>query len=134
MILFACVDDGMGMMFNHRRQSSDRILRIRMLSIAAGHKFWMNQYTASQFDADDNVSVSENPLEEAGSGDFCFVENIHAADAAGRIEKIYLYRWNRAYPSDFKFDIDLSEYTLQSTVDFAGSSHEKITEEVYVRK
>ena len=51
------------------------------------------------------------------------------------IEKIILYRWNRKYPADFRFDINLedSEWKLAETREFTGSSHEKITEEVYVR-
>ena len=134
MILMACVDDGMGMIFNHRRQSSDSVLRLRMLSVTAGHKFWMNEYTASQFDSADSINVSEDPLGSAGEDDFCFVENVDPTAHADKILRIYLYRWNRAYPSDFKFMLDLSGYQLESSVDFAGNSHEKITEEVYIKK
>ena len=49
------------------------------------------------------------------------------------IESVILYKWNRRYPSDTKFDLDLNGWTLISTTDFPGSSHEKITEEVYIR-
>ena len=134
MIIFACVDDGMGMMFNRRRQSSDRILRLRIRSIAAGHALWMNSYSAEMFDGADSIKVSENPLDDAVEHDFCFVENEDLTAHADKINIIYLYRWNRAYPSDFRFEIDLSEYDLKSTSDFAGSSHEKITEDIYIRK
>ena len=37
------------------------------------------------------------------------------------------------YPSDMFFDIDLSGWKCIRTTDFAGSSHERITEEIYTR-
>ena len=49
MILIAAADDSYGMMFNHRRQSQDRVLRQRMLELTAGHTLWMNAYSAKQF-------------------------------------------------------------------------------------
>ena len=47
-------------------------------------------------------------------------------------EKIVLYHWNRSYPGDFFFDIDVTKaWHCVFTRSFAGSSHDKITEEVY---
>ena len=48
-----------------------------------------------------------------------------------KIEKLIVFKWNREYPSDFSLDIDLSQWSLISTTDFKGNSHEKITMEVY---
>ena len=50
-----------------------------------------------------------------------------------RIEKVILFKWNRNYPADTFFSLDLSGYTLEKTEDFAGNSHEKITKEIYRR-
>ena len=36
MVLIVCVDDHNGMMFNHRRQSQDRILRGDILELTEG--------------------------------------------------------------------------------------------------
>ena len=48
---------------------------------------------------------------------------------------VYLYKWNRKYPSDVKFPKDmLNDFKLEGSTDFEGNSHEKITEERYVRK
>jgi len=46
-----------------------------------------------------------------------------------------LFRWNRIYPSDVKFPIklDQGQWHRVSTEDFLGSSHEKITMEVYAK-
>lgn len=41
MILIVCVDDHNGMMFNHRRQSQDRILRGDILELTEGKILWM---------------------------------------------------------------------------------------------
>ena len=38
MILIVCVDDHNGMMFNHRRQSQDRVLRADILELTDGKK------------------------------------------------------------------------------------------------
>ena len=48
-----------------------------------------------------------------------------------KIEKIIVFWWNRHYPSDRKFDLDLSKWNKVSEEEFAGYSHEKITKEVY---
>ena len=136
MILIVAVDEDKGMMFNRRRQSKDRVLRERILSLAKGGKLWMNAYTRRQFpeDAQGEIIVDEKFLEKAGFGDYCFLENIPASPYEDRIEKIILFWWNRKYPSDTWFDIDLEGggWKLSETREFSGSSHEKITEEVYV--
>lgn len=134
MILIAAVDDSYGMMFNHRRQSQDRVLRQRILELTAGHTLWMNTYSARQFakDTAPNIQVSESFLDEADTGEYCLIENLAALPYETKIEKIILYHWNRRYPSDFSFDIPLEAHGWKSiqTTDFSGSSHECITEEI----
>ena len=140
MRIIVAVDDGGGLMFNRRRQSQDRVLRERILRLSDGARLWMNAYTRKQFaDAETaagRIQVDEDFLEKAADGDYCFVENAPVLPALGRVERVVLFRWNRAYPSDMKFDVDLSAppWKLTETDEFPGSSHEKITEEVYVRE
>ena len=45
MILIVCIDDNKGMMFNHRRQSQDRVLRRHILDMVGNGKLWMNEYS-----------------------------------------------------------------------------------------
>ena len=55
MIVIACLDDNGGMMFNHRRQSQDRVLRAHIAALVGDAKLWMNHrtYPADQhFDID----------------------------------------------------------------------------------
>lgn len=135
MILITCVDNNMGMLFNHRRQSQDRVLKERILKSASGKIIWMNHYSENQFKDFENYNIDEHFLSKAACNDICFVEDCSVAPFEQKIEKIILYKWNRDYPADFYFDIPLSEHgwKLISSEDFVGSSHDKITEEIYVK-
>ena len=51
-----------------------------------------------------------------------------------RTERIILYKWNRRYPADLVFGVNLNNgWRLIAAEDFQGNSHEKITEEIYER-
>lgn len=80
----------------------------------------------------ENIKVAPNFLQLASAGDYCFVEDSDIHPYMDRVEKIILYKWNRHYPADHYFDISLLDgWVLNDIVDFKGSSHEKITREVY---
>ena len=133
MYLIVCVDERGGCMFAKRRQSQDRVLRARVLELVGDHTLWMSQYTAKQFTEGGRFTVDDEYLQKAGEDDYCFVE-----DKGWDISKckgIVLYNWNRHYPSDVKWDVDLAAagFTLHAQCDFAGSSHEKITEQIYIK-
>ena len=132
MILIVCLDDKGGMMFNNRRQSSDKVVISKIAEITQGSKLWLNNYSQSLFDqAHLPLAVDDDFLQKAGGGEFCFAENADIAQYTLKIEKIYLFRWNRHYPADFYFPVDLIDYKLIARSDFLGNSHEKITLEVY---
>ncbi|MBR5534617.1 MAG: ribonuclease Z [Ruminiclostridium sp.] len=135
MIVIACVDNKMGMLFNHCRQSQDRVLRSHILEVTKETRLWMNGYSAKQFKEGlpSHVTVAEDFLSQAAPGEFCFAENTELLPWERQTEGIILYRWNRDYPADTVFPLDLSQFTLQSTQEFPGSSHKTITEEVYTR-
>ena len=137
MILIACVDDNGGLAFNHRRQSTDCIVRERILELTKDGKLWMNHYSFKQFEEYDagQINASEEFLNEATTGDYCFVEDVRVGDYAQWVERIILFRWNRSYPYDLEFDINLQKsiWSLETKEEFSGNSHEKITMEVYVR-
>ena len=131
MNLIVALDDRNGMAFNHRRQSRDRILTERIVELTGG-KLVVNAYTAALFEGTGaELTICEAPLSAAKPGDWCFVEDFSPAAATGKIERLVVYRWNRVYPSDLKSDLDLSAMKILSKTDFAGYSHEKLTEEVY---
>ena len=134
MKIAVCLDDKNGMTFFGRRQSMDSCLRKEFLTLCGTDKVWMDAYSAGQFSEDrDRILVDEAFLTKAGENDWCFVEKGDIASVAGQIKQIVLYRWNRHYPSDVKFPMALfaDKWKLVGQRDFPGSSHERITEEVY---
>ncbi|MGN0964466.1 MAG: ribonuclease Z [Dysosmobacter sp.] len=133
MIAVVCVDDRNGMLFHHRRQSQDRLLREDLLSRCPG-RLWMNAYSAKLFTGHEvRLAVNEDFLSLAGPEEWCFVEDRPLAPHLDRLEGLVVYRWNRAYPADVHLDLDLSDFQLESGQDFSGSSHETITREIYRR-
>lgn len=96
----------------------------------------MNHYSAKQFESDyEQINVDDSFMLEATDGDYCFAEDIDATQYEKWIEQIIVYRWNRKYPSDLQFNISLTDghWKKIKTEDFVGSSHEKITMEVYTK-
>ena len=132
MVIAVCVDDKMGMLFNNRRQSRDRCVIDDLMNIA--EKVYINGFSEELFEEyKDRVVIDENFLDNAESEDVCFVENIDLEPYADKIDKVILYLWNRHYPSNLKFKVDLSDYEFVGETEFQGNSHEKITREVYIK-
>ena len=132
--LVACVDDRGGLMFNDRRQSKDRVARERLLSLLGGTRLWMSEYSGKLFGECEGVRPHAAFLRKAKSGDALFIEDI-LPEALTGVSRVILYKWNEHYPSDVVFPFDLIEegFALKASEDFEGSSHEKITEEIYER-
>lgn len=132
MKVIVCVDKSNGMMFNNRRQSQDSVLREKVISLLEGKKLFLNEYSAKQFENTDCLCVSDNFLEMAGTDDFCFIENV---DVPTDADEIYLFQWNRDYPADMYFTVELKpNYKKVRFEDFVGSSHKKITLDIYKRR
>lgn len=128
MNLIVCVDKQNGMMFNGRRQSQDSVLRERVLQLCSGARLLMNEYSKLQFSEYSDIIVSDDFLQQAEPGDYCFVED-GTLPPLETIESIFIFNWNRQYPADVTFDFDLKAngFKCQAKEDFAGSSHKKIT-------
>ncbi len=132
MKIIACIDDQNGLLFNHRRLSSDVMLTRRILENIGDATLWVTPYSAKLFDG---ASVCVDPLlmDKAKDADYCFIEDTDMAPYMDKVSQIILYRWNRRYPSDRKFPALSSEWRLIATEEFTGNSHPVITEEVYER-
>lgn len=137
MNVIVCLDDKNGMMFNKRRQSQDKILRLDIKNITLNHTLYMNSYSYKLYkDIDEgNIRVYENFLDKYNSNDFFLVEDRLLLDYIDKITTLVIYKWNRTYPSDLYFDIDLENknWSLIDEYDFEGSSHERITRKTYRR-
>ena len=137
MIAIVCLDDKGGMMFNHRRQSRDKILCAQILKMTKCAVLHMSHYSAALFSdfSIPELVVADTFLQDADKGEFCFVEDAALAPVEQRIEKLIIFKWNRIYPADRYFDLELDQGTwhLTQSSDFTGNSHKKITMEVYER-
>lgn len=131
MTIIVCIDDQNGMMFNKRRQSQDRILRERLLQQLGNRRLWMTPYSAKQFGDTATIAVDDGYADKMRGDDACFVED--GALPLDKADELIVYRWNRRYPADRFFEADLKAWTLQATTEFAGSSHDNITEDHYTR-
>ena len=130
MNVIVCVEDKMGMLFNKRRVSQDSVLRERLRALIGEKTLFVSAYTEKQFREKTGLAVCED-FDALPAGEFCFVEDPAMLPKEENTERLYLYRWNRRYPADRFFGADLSKWNLEKKEDFQGSSHEKITEEVY---
>ena len=136
MIIIVCTDERGGMAFNNRRQSRDRILLDDIRALIGGRKLLCAPFSDKMLtDADIPHTASENFLDTAQRGDLCFVEDRGILPYLERTERIIIYNWNRHYPSDIKLDVspEISGFKKTESLDFQGSSHEKITREIFAK-
>ncbi len=133
MTLIICVDEGRGVTFFGKRQSADRAVRDRIISLAAGAPIYMTGYSASMFRGTAADVRVVDDLSRAPLGAVCFAESADLSAVSGKVSRLVLYRWNRKYPRDgavnfYPFDEGLR---LSSIKDFAGTSHDRVTEEIW---
>jgi hypothetical protein len=131
--IIICIDKNGGMAFMGKRQSQDRVLREKVLEITNGARLLMNSYSAKQFENPESIIVDEDFLNNANQGDFCFVEDKEISSE--NVESFYIFKWNRKYPSDLFFSVDLKAEGFKKIKkeEFQGNSHDKITLEIYSR-
>lgn len=110
------------------------IVVIAQALIAGGiaAKLRMAPYSQKLFSSS-NILADDDYLIKADIDDYCFVEREDVKPYEDKIQKVIVFRWNRHYPSDLKFGIDLSTWHLVASEEFPGSSHLKIAMEVYER-
>ena len=129
MTLYICLDDRNGLQFNKRRQSRDAAvledIRSRLEGPLLIHPF-----------SEKLIRQAEIPyvLPPETAGDF-FAEEIPGEEVLEKTKKLVIYRWNRHYPADVRWEPDLAAmgFSLRETTEFPGTSHAKITREVYER-
>ena len=130
MNLIVCLDERFGMMFNKRRQSSDRGQVADMRELLSGKTLAVSPYTAKLLSGTDiNILVTEAPEKESG---YAFIEDTELP-SIDKVEKLIIYRWGRRYPSDKIFTLDMGAFKLIESFEFSGTSHDKITREIYIR-
>lgn len=132
MKIIICLDNNNGLMFNNRRQSKDSKVIENIFEIIGSANLYINDFSADIF-VDRNVIKCNDFLEKCHKDDYCFIENADLEKHIDKINTIIIYRWNRSYPFDKKFNIRfLTSFHLESSTDFAGTSHDKITREEFI--
>ena len=133
MTVFVCVDEKLGVSFNNRRQSRDSVIALKVIEMSEGRKLYMTEYSSKIFEDCSCITVDNDFLNKAQEGDCCFVELNSLAEYDNKIDTIILFKWNKVYPSDMKLKVDFSCRKLDSSFDFVGTSHDKITCEVWTK-
>lgn len=135
MTVIVCLSDGGGMTFNKRRQSRDAAVIGNIERLVCDGALFISDFSLGLF-SESSISViaATNPVDAADTGDFVFLEDRGVGEYKAKMERLVIYRWNRRYPSDFKFDIspEAEGMKLLEETEFPGNSHEKITREIWV--
>lgn len=135
MKLIFCLDQRDGMLFNNRRLSRDRRVYEDILSLLGNGWLWCATYSLELFkDMSANIHLLGQLEDEPAENDFIFFETNDFEDYLASADGIIIYRWDRIYPSDVKFPMELhKQWVLQRTEAITGNSHKVINREVYVR-
>ena len=131
MKIAVCIEKSGGMLFNNRRVSRDSVVQEKLLELVGEASICTNEFSAKLFEDSSKLKISNNFLSVASDEDICYIENV--AIPMDKVAQIYLFQWNRDYPADTYFDYNLKDFGFKKvrSEDFAGSSHKKITLEVY---
>lgn len=134
MKIIVCIDDRFGMLFFGKRQSRDSALLAEMKEYIGDARLLCHPFSEKMLkEADIKFKASEKFLDKAKRDDYCFVENMHIREYMDEVDELVIYNWNRHYPSDMQLDIIPGTFglALREKKEFVGSSHEKITKEIY---
>ena len=126
--LIVCISNNNGMMFNNRRQSRDRLLLEKLCTDYQNERIIIHEYSKRLFEGLPVEVTTEVCVNDATS----FVEDPDLSPCEAIFDKIIVVRWNRDYPADKFFNVDMSAYECVNREDFIGKSHDEILIETYV--
>lgn len=135
MTIFLCLDDKNGMRFNHRRQSRDAAV-LEDIRASLGDTLTIDPYSENLICAAGiPCALAPEDLSALPPEACFFLEARTGEDLLPYASRVVIYRWNRHYPADTHWTIDLAAegFSLAETTEFPGKSHETITKEVYTR-
>lgn len=131
MTLYICLDDRGGLLFNGRRLSRDAVLLADIIADAG--EVYIDAFSEKLLTGAGIPFVLAG--EELPPDAHFFLENRDPEALLPLAKKLVLYRWNRHYPSDVRWEGNPGDFgfTLAETSEFPGKSHERITKEVYIK-
>ncbi|MBQ7499461.1 MAG: ribonuclease Z, partial [Clostridia bacterium] len=105
MKIILCVDDRGGILFNDRRLSRDSAVIGDIISLTEDSVLYTDEYSAELFEGlKADIRICDDPLSKAGEDDFCFIEKTPLSGYEDSVGGYIIYRWNRRYPADVRFD------------------------------
>ena len=128
MTIILCLDDKNGLSFNNRRQNRDRIV---IEDIIQNNNVYILEHSACLF-AEHSVNKVNN-VSDLPNDAVYFHEITDPKNIIDQFDTVIIYRWNRHYPSDVKFEFTMNNYKKIHEEEFVGFSHDKITKEVYTK-
>ena len=137
MKLILCVEENGGMAFHNRRVSKDRVQLENMMEEIKETPFYVSPYSAKMLEEYGFCGYVETtePDQIAEEDAWYFCEFGEYEVLLPKVTEILLYQWNRRYPSNVAFDMQLLEdYEKTEETEFQGSSHDKITKIRYCKK
>ena len=111
------------LLFNRRRCSRDSAVINDILTMYTPGELYVSAYSAPLFPGARVISH----IKEA---EVLFLEDLPLSPALTQAKRLIVYRFDRVYPADIRLHIP-EEFHLKQTTEFSGSSHHKITREVY---
>ena len=129
MKIITCVDKNLGVSFNNRRQSRDRLI-IKDIVENFGKVFTF-EYSLPLFSEYSDFAVLTQDTAKVDG--YLFIEKSTLSEFENKISTLVLYRFDKVYPSDRKLEISLENFKLKEKIEFQGNSHEKIIKEIYVK-
>ncbi len=117
MNLIICWSVNKGISFNHRRVSRDMAMIADIKELLGQQSLRIHPASQSLFD-DSGIPLicDESFLSDAGETDYVFVESDAYLPFEDDIDQIIAYNWNRDYPADTYFRMDLSAFELPDTL------------------
>ena len=128
------LDDRNATRFHNKRQSRDAVVAKHIADTYKSVPIYIQKKSISFFDdlEDQPDFIIFDSITEVPKDAVVFMEEpVHSIDLFLWTENIHVFRWNRIYPSLITDRIDLTNFHKSVIQEFAGSSHEKITEEIY---
>ncbi len=129
MKIITCVDKNLGVAFNNRRQSRDRLI-IKDIVENFGKVFTLDYSLPLFSEYSDFAVLTQDTAKLDG---YLFIEKSTLSEFENKILTLVLYRFDKVYPSDRKLEISLENFKLKEKIEFQGNSHEKIIKEIYVK-
>lgn len=135
---FICIASNNGISLNGKNVSKDAIVVEKILQIVKNHPLVFLRDIPCRKKTK-NISLIQElaALKEKHAGEitYCYINGVDIKPIIGQIDTIYLIHWNEEYPADVFFHKEwLDNYHLESTDNFKGESHERITIEKWARQ